>query len=289
MATDTAKRGQRDAGDVAHDAARSTTLRRLAQVGLLGYTLIHLLIAWLALQVTWAATGRTHDSGGRTADQAGAMALLASSLGGRVLLWVLALALAALCAWQAVEVFRHHRSLPPPGERASALLQLLKTLGTALVYGYLAVSAARTALGHGQGRASEQHTVRGVLGWPGGREIVVAVAACVAAIGVYQVQKGVRSAFLDEIDLDTVSPTLRRVTHRVSQVGFVLKGTALVLVAVVVAWAAVTFDPRRANGMDGAVRVIAAEPAGRWLLTTIAIGLVAFCAYCLARARHPVG
>jgi hypothetical protein len=72
-------------------------------------------------------------------------------------------------------------------------------------------------------------------------------------------------------------------------VGFVLKGVALVLVGGVVAWAAATFDAARATGLDGALRTVAAEPYGQWMLTAIATGLASFCVYCLARARHPVG
>jgi hypothetical protein len=57
----------------------------------------------------------------------------------------------------------------------------------------------------------------------------------------------------------------------------------------VVAWAAATFDPARATGLDGALRAVAAEPHGAWVLVVVAVGPAAFSVYCLARARHPVG
>ena len=186
--------------DAAQRAAHSATLRQLARLGLLGYALLHLVVAWLALQLAW---GRPADgSDDRRADQAGAMAVLARSPIGDVLLWVLTAGLAGLCAWQAVEVVRHHRRLPDPGPgRRRAVVQLVKTVGTAVIYGFLAVSAARAALGARQQRDDEERTVRGVLAWPGGQELVVAVGLAVVAIGVYSVHKGVRSQFLDEIDL----------------------------------------------------------------------------------------
>jgi hypothetical protein len=56
-----------------------------------------------------------------------------------------------------------------------------------------------------------------------------------------------------------------------------------------VAWAAATFDPARATGLDGALRTLAAEPYGQWVLTVIAAGLASFSVYCAIRARHPVG
>jgi Domain of Unknown Function (DUF1206) len=276
-------------GRQAHDAAHSTGLRRVAALGLYGYALIHLLIGYLALALAWLQSSAVGD-GQRTTDSAGALSLLARRPLGNALLWVLAVGLAALCLWQASEVLRHHRHLPPPGsERRDALLQLVKTVGTAVFYGYLAYSAVRTALGHGQSRGAQQNRVAGVLGWPGGQLIVTAVGVVVAAIGVYLVQKGVRSDFTDEIELDRYPATLRAAVCRVCQVGFVLKGVALVLVGVVVGWAAVTANPDRGDGMDGALRVVAGQPFGQWLLTVIAIGLAAFAVYCVVRARHPVG
>jgi hypothetical protein len=293
VATGTAKATRKgrssDARTEAQEAARSTALRRLAALGLIGYALVHLLIGWLAIQLAWRVPGPAQQ-GGRSTDQSGALTLLARSAVGQALLWVLAASMAGLCLWQAAEMLRHNRHLPPPGrERWLALLQLVRTVGTALVYGYLAYSAARTALGHGQGRRKEQHTVRGVLSWPGGQVIVVVVALVTAGIGVYLAVKGLRSGFLDEIDLDGVSPKLRTLAHRVSQAGFVLKGAALVLVGVVVSWAAVTFDPARADGLDGALRTVAQIPFGQWALTMIAAGLAAYAVYCVTRARHPIG
>jgi hypothetical protein len=263
-------------------------LRRLAAAGLFGYAAIHLLVAWLAWSLAWQQRSPAR-SGRRPTDSSGALALLAQSPAGGVLLWAIAVGMAGLCVWQAVEVLRHHRHVPPPGRRTSALVQLGKTVGTACLYGYLAFSAARTALGHGTGTARERQTVSGVLSWPGGELILLAVAVVVGAIGAYLAVKGLRTRFADELALDRFSPAARTAVLRLSQVGFVLKGIALVLVGVVVGWAALTSSPERGNGLDDTLRVIAAEPFGRWLLTAIAIGLAAFAIYCLARARHPVG
>jgi hypothetical protein len=82
---------------------------------------------------------------------------------------------------------------------------------------------------------------------------------------------------------------LRTLTHRASQAAFVLEGVAFVLLGAVVAGAAATFDPARATGLDGALRAVAAEPHGAWVLVVVAVGLAAFSVYCPARARHPVG
>lgn len=273
----------------AQDAAHSTGLRRVAAAGLVAYAAIHLLVAWLAWSLAWLQ-GTPNGPGQRTTDSSGALTLVAETPSGEALLWGVAVGLAGLCVWQAVELLRHHRHLPEPGRRRrTALLQLVKTVGTAALYGYLAFSAARTALGDHQSRAEQQQAVAGVLGWPGGQVILTAAAVVVAVIGVYMAQKGIRSDFADEIPLDRFGPGVRTAVLRVSQLGFTLKGVALVLVGVVVAWAGVTARPNRGDGLDGALRTIAGQAFGQWMLTVIAIGLAAFAFYCLARARHPVG
>src|SRR3954452_13850832 len=80
-------------------AGASDALENLARVGLIAYGVVHLLIAWLALQLAWGG-------GGGSADQSGAMATVASQPFGKGLLWVLAVGLIALAVWQLAEVLR---------------------------------------------------------------------------------------------------------------------------------------------------------------------------------------
>jgi hypothetical protein len=70
-------------------------------------------------------------------------------------------------------------------------------------------------------------------------------------------------------------------------IGFPAKGVALGLVGALLVYAAVTFDPSKASGLDGALRTILEAPFGQWLLTLVAIGIAAFGAFCFVRARYP--
>jgi len=277
-----------ETGEAAHQAARSDTLRRLAAVGLAGYGVVHLLVAWLALQLAWREHGVTAGPG-RTADASGAVAVLAGSPAGPVLLWALTVGFTGLSLWQAVEVLRHRHSVPPPGpERRRTFLRVLRSGGTALVYGYLALITARAALSGGSGRPAEQASARGVLAMPFGPLLVVAAGVVTVVIGGYQVQKGWRAAFGNELDLDPFDRRVRRLVRVLCQVGFATKGLALVLVGGVLIWAGATVDPEQATGLDGAVRAIADARYGPHLLTVIAVGIGLFSVYCFARARHPV-
>jgi uncharacterized protein DUF1206 len=52
--------------------------------------------------------------------------------------------------------------------------------------------------------------------------------------------------------------------------------------------AAVTFDPKKAQGLDGSLRKIATTPLGPWLLVAVALGLVIFGVYSCCEARWRV-
>ena len=263
-------------------AGDSNALENLARVGLLAYGLVHVLVAWLALQLAWGG-------GGGEADQSGAMATVARQPFGKPLLWIIGLGLVALAVWQAAEVLRWRSGWSASGkQRTKAIRTAVESVAKAVVYAVLAVLAIRFALGSGQSSAQQQQQkTAGVFGWPGGRLLVGIVALVLIGVGVQHVYKGVTTRFLEQIDLAEAGRQATRVITRLGQVGFPAKGIALGLVGGLLGWAAITFDPSKARGLDGALRTILHAPGGAVLLTLVAIGIVAFGAFCFARARYP--
>ena len=61
---------------------------------------------------------------------------------------------------------------------------------------------------------------------------------------------------------------------------------ALGLIGVLVVVAAVRFDPSKANGLDPALKALAGEPYGVFLLAAVALGLAAYGAFCFFDARY---
>jgi uncharacterized membrane protein len=268
------------AAGAAGRAGDSDALEHLARIGLIAYGVVHLLLAWLALQLAWGG------GSGQSADQAGALATLAEQPLGRPLLWLLAVGLVALAAWQAAEVLRWRSRLSSTGDaRKKALEKVVKSVAKAVLYAVLAVLAVRTATSGGS--SGGQQSAAGVFGWPAGRWLVALVGLVVIGVGVYLVHKGVSKRFLEEVDLGSAPPQTTRLVTRLGQVGFPAKGVALGVVGGLLVYAALTFDPARATGLDGALRTILSAPFGRVLLTLVAIGIAAFGAYCFVRARHP--
>src|SRR3954447_18872044 len=180
----------------AQEAGNSDTLENLARVGLLAYGVVHLLVAWLALQLAW------FGGGGQSADQSGAMATVADSPVGKPLLWLIAVGLVALAVWQAAEVLRWRSGWSASGKaRTKALQRSGGALVKAAVYIGLAVLAITFATGGGKSSSQQQQdTTAGVLGWPGGQFLVGAAGLVLVGVGVWHVTKGVTTSFLKEID-----------------------------------------------------------------------------------------
>jgi len=78
----------------------------------------------------------------------------------------------------------------------------------------------------------------------------------------------------------------REVAVRTGQIGSVAKGIAIGLIGVLVVVAAVQFDPGKANGLDPALKTLAGEPFGMFLLTAVALGLAAYGVFCFFDARY---
>ena len=265
------------AGDKAEQVGDSKALEVLARVGLVAYGVVHFLLGWLALQIAWGLSGR------QSADTSGAMKTLADQPFGQVLLWLVAVGLAALALWQASAVIWGYRNL----EGAERVRKQITSGAKAVVFAALGYSAGAAALGAGSSSAqSQQQATSGVLGWPGGRVIVIVAGLVIIGVGVAAIVKGVKKSFAEEIDTSPLSPTLRTAVARLGQVGYIAKGLALGVVGGLLSYATLTFDPQKAQGLDGAMHTILAQPFGRFLLTAVALGFAAFGLFAILQSRY---
>ncbi|WP_283616789.1 DUF1206 domain-containing protein, partial [Mycolicibacterium poriferae] len=86
------KSAPRSAHGIADRATDSSAFENTARVGFAASGVLHLLLAYIVLRI---ALG-----GGGNADQSGALATLAGQTGGKIMLWVVAIGLAALGLWR---------------------------------------------------------------------------------------------------------------------------------------------------------------------------------------------
>lgn len=260
----------------AKDVADSTPVRIAARVGLLSYGLTHLLIAWLVLQIAFGG-------GGQRANATGAFEQIAQNPVGRALLWVLVAGFVAVAFWRLQQVvwgFSYET------DRATRLRKRAASGLRVVLFAGLAVLAGRTAAGGGGGGGSGgQRAAAGVLGLPGGQFLVGAAGVVVVVAGVIKAWSGWKKRFISDMNLP-LHPRARRTAVLTGQVGFVGRGFATVLVGVLVVVAAIRFRPEEANGLDGALRTLAQQPFGPWLLVLVALGLTVYGVFCFFDARY---
>lgn len=249
----------------------SRAVQALARGGYIASGVLHVLVAWLAVQL---ALGRPEGQ----PDGSGAFRTLAQMPGGDIALWAVAVGFAALAAWQLLTAVV---GVPNVGHHAGART---KSAAKGVLYVALAVTGIRYAQGTGGSGGSEESLTADVLSMPGGRWLVGAGGLAVVAVGVYHVLKGVRKNFLRDL-AGTGGRSVRQVVVRLGQVGYAAKGIALGVVGGLLVAAAVTADPEQAGGLDEALRGMRDEPYGSVLLLVIALGIGAFGGYSFARAR----
>jgi Domain of Unknown Function (DUF1206) len=261
----------------AERAGDSASLEWLARGGLIAYGIVHLLVGWLALQIAWGA------SAGTSADTSGALQTLADQPFGKVLLWVVAVGLVALALWQASEAIWGYRNQ----DGAKRVRKQVASGAKAAAYAALGVSAVLVALGSGSSSSqSQEQATTGVLAWPGGRVLVVAAGLAIIGVGVGSIVKGLKESFTEEINTSSMSPKARTGVLRLGQVGYIAKGVALSVVGGLLTYATLAFDRQQAQGLDGALQTILAQPFGKFLLTAVALGFVAFGLFAILQSRY---
>lgn len=264
----------------AREAARAVEANPIARVsargGYAANGVMHVLIGVIVLTVAFGGDAET--------DQAGAFKAIAAAPWGFAGLWMLAIALAALGLWHAVEGFLVGVAQDDITRRASAWGRRVSEWGQALVFLALGVVAASVALGaEPDAEESAEGASRGVLALPAGPWMLGLVAAGIAAGGVAFVWMGVRRSFEKKVDLPAGG--LGAVVRGLGVAGFVAKGVALLIVGALLMVAALTVDPATAGGLDGAIAALIALPYGPWLAGAVGIGLIAYGVFCLFRAR----
>ncbi len=179
---------------------------------------------------------------------------------------MITIGLIALVVWQLTEAIWGGRHVRPTWRK---VLRRVVSGGEALLFGLLASTAGGLAAG-GSGTSDAEQA--------GGAGVLVA--------GGFFVYRGVTRSFLRHLDLAGVRPGTRSPVTRAGQLGWPALGVVYGTFGLLVIIAAVRYDPAQAAGLDQALKKLAAQPFGPYLLLAVAGGLVCFGVYCLMDARY---
>lgn len=254
---------------------RSDWIDHAVRLGLVAFGLVHLVVAWLALQLAFG------DRQG-SASGSGAVRELAQQPFGEVLVWAVAVGMLLLVLWQLFEAAAGHRHL----RNAARLRKRVGSAGKAIVYGYIAFSAVTIATGAGSSGGSTDSMTARLMDLPGGRLLVGLVGAVVIGIGGYLLWKGLTEKFCEDLTGEGQRGDTGTAYVWLGKVGYAAKGIALAVVGALFGYAAITHEAKRSGGLDQALQTVLEQPFGPLLLTAIAVGIGCFGVFCFAHARH---
>jgi Domain of Unknown Function (DUF1206) len=251
-------------------------LELLARAGFLGYGVLHLLFGWLIVRIAFG--GKPADG-----DQSGALAALAAKPFGAALVTLIVLGLAAMAIWQIGEAVAGHRS-----ERGRhRVYERVVSAGRAAFYLYLGSYGVKVLRGkHASSADTQQQASEDLMTSTGGRFAVAAAGVAVAAIGAGLVVYGITGKFEKHLRTRRMSRPARRISRPLGIVGYTAKGAGYAVAGVLFVVAAIRYDPEKARGLDAALRALAQQAYGPWLLLLTAIGFAAYGLFSIAEAKY---
>jgi hypothetical protein len=246
----------------------------LGRIGLVGYGLVHLVVAWLALHVAFGVPDAPPDA-------VGAVGTIARTPGGVFALLVAVIGLLAFALWQLTAAaigFRWVHGNERLRKRVGAVMKSIAVSALAgIVIDYLT--------GVGSARATSVQQLAGrVLELPAGRALLGLAAVVLVGIAAAMTYTGVRRTFMGDLDVRRLAPRVRNAIEVVGAAGHLARALALGVVGGLAGAAALFADPGWAGGLDTALRALGSTVVGSWLLVVVAAGFAAFGLFCVADA-----
>jgi hypothetical protein len=224
-------------------AADSKPLEYLARGGFVCYGVIHLLFAWVALQVAFGKSSQESD-------QSGAFQNLASKPFGKTLVIIIVVGMIALALWQAFEAIVGESGQEGKQAVAERVFSGIRTI----VYLSFAWTGVKVLTGASSQSQNQKSGAATLMEHTGGRWLVGFIGLVVIGVGVGLAVYGAKKNFLKKMNTQRMKPSVLKTTTRVGMAGYLAKGLAYAIAGVLVVIAAVKFDPDKARGLDAALK-----------------------------------
>ncbi len=262
----------KEAGRSAARKADSPWVKTLGQVGVAAIGIVYLLLAWIAVQVAFGGSEQS-------ADNSGALKEIAEKPFGKVLLAVMAAGLLFYAIWQFIEAAIGYAEK----DRNEKIFKRVSAAAKGIFGAALALQSLKLVLGSGGSSSSkkQQDWTGKLLELPAGRVLVVLVGLGVIGFSGYLVYKGVKKKFLEKLEGGADQKVVK-----LGQVGWIARGIAFGVLGILVVVAGFESQPEKSRGLDAALKTLADQPFGKWLLVAVALGLAAYGVFQLITARH---
>jgi hypothetical protein len=225
----------------------SSKFELLARWGYAARGIVYMVLGVLAL---WGA--------GTSATTENALSTVLGQPFGRFLLAAVAIGLIGHVLWRLSQGILNADHVK---NNAQGIVGRLASVGSALVNGTLALTAATMAFGGGSGGGSggETEATASAMQLPLGNLLVGLVGLGLIVGGLVQVWKGVSGEYQKRISLPSAH---RTVLHAICATGLSARGLLLAVTGGFLLYAAVTVDPEQAGGFSQALDWVRSLPFG---------------------------
>ena len=255
----------------------SAARRRTGRAGFAARGILYGIVGIVAIAV---ALGEEQS----TADQQGALASLAGSTAGKLLLIVLAAGLGGYALFRLYEVFAG--TAAEHGHKAK--LDRAASVVRVLIYGGLCFSAIQILVESGSQSSSSgaSSSTSTVFELPAGVVLVIGGGLALIGVGIYQLYESISAGFRDDLRLAQMSEHEQHVATAAGTAGYAARAVVFSLTGAFLLKAGIEHDADEAVGLDGALQEIAQQSYGAILLGLVAAGLFVFGFYSLIEARY---
>ncbi len=257
-------------------AARSAWTERWARFGFAAGGIVYLIIGALAVMVAF-------EHRGRIVGPEGAIEQIGKQPYGRLLLFTVGAGLAGYAVWRVIEAISDRDR---DGHDWKGLLTRAGVFCSAVAYAALSVFAFHRALGGAAPQGDEtRHWTARLLAHPWGAALVVIIGLILIAAGIAQAVYALSRKFRETLRRTNAASGDLDLLIRFGKWGYLAQAVVMCMVGGFLVVAGARSDARSARGLDGALRALARQEYGPWLLGAVAAGLAAYGVFMLMQAR----
>jgi len=221
--------------------------------------------------------------GGRTTDPSGVIHGVGMQPFGGTLLAILAVGLACYALGKVVQ------GIADPdgkGSDAQGLLRRVAYVGSGILYGVLAYTAAQSIFGAEDTSEDAAAASAMAIQPPLGPILVGLVGVIVVGVGLYQLYAAYEAKFRDDLKLGRMSESEERWVVYAGRFGTAARTVAIGVAGAFLVLAAYHSDPSETRGLGAALETVQHQPLGPYMLGAIAFGLLVYGAFMFAVAHY---
>jgi hypothetical protein len=249
---------------------------RLARLGYVAKGVVYAAIGFLALREVLGV-------GGRTTDPTGVMQVMAAQPFGGIMLALLAVGLACYALWKVVQ-----GTADPDGKGSDAhgLVRRVGYVGSGVIYGVLAYTAAQSIFGAEDTSEDAAAASAMAIQPPLGPILVGLVGTIVIGVGLYQLYAAYKEKFRDDLRREQMSDLEVRWVLYAGRFGTAARAVAIGVAGAFLLLAALHSDPSKTHGLGAALESVQRQPLGPYMLGVISFGLIVYGAFMFAIAHY---